>query len=97
MTGLVYKELPIGDITHLERTEFVVGSTPLLVAKSTFLKNCSLENESSLEELNLPKGFKIVIVQKIFRRLNGVSTFVIVYSFNCSVFNYSMFDYFADV
>jgi len=26
MTGLVYKELPIGDITHLERTEFVNGT-----------------------------------------------------------------------
>jgi len=26
MTGLVYKELPIGDITHIERTEFVNGT-----------------------------------------------------------------------
>ena len=26
MTGLVYKEIPIGDITHLERTEFVNGT-----------------------------------------------------------------------
>tara|TARA_R100001594_G_scaffold91809_2_gene126053 strand:+ start:288 stop:695 length:408 start_codon:yes stop_codon:yes gene_type:complete len=26
MTGLVYKELPIGDITHIERTEFINGT-----------------------------------------------------------------------